>query len=95
MRNAVQQHNVTALGVCASGVMSREILWRGAAMHLVICDGRAGASGKLDPMISQEYGSQDFFGVIDELRIWRTVRTEEQIQQVALSLPGKGRLSSA
>ena len=31
---------------------------------------------------SQEYGSQDFFGAIDELRIWRTVRTEEQINLV-------------
>lgn len=50
-------------------------------------DGHAGASGKLDPITSQEYGSQDFFGVIDELRIWRTVRSEEQIQQVALILP--------
>ena len=46
--------------------------------------GRAGASGKLDPITSQEYGSQDFFGVIDELRIWRTVRTEEQIREVSL-----------
>ncbi len=44
----------------------------------------AGASGKLDPITSQEYGSQDFFGVIDELRIWRTVRTEEQIREVGL-----------
>ena len=33
-------------------------------------------------MLSQEYGSQDFFGVIDELRIWRTVRTEDDIKQV-------------
>ena len=44
----------------------------------------AGASGKLDPITSQEYGSQDFFGVIDELRIWRTVRTEEQIREVGV-----------
>ena len=32
-------------------------------------------------MLSQEYGSQDFFGVIDELRIWRTVRKEDEIKQ--------------
>ncbi len=25
---------------------------------------------------------QDFFGQIDELRVWRTVRSEEQIRQV-------------
>lgn len=33
-------------------------------------------------MLSQEYGSQDFFGVIDELRIWGTVRKEDEIKQV-------------
>lgn len=43
----------------------------------------AGATGKLDKLQSQEYGSQDFFGVIDEMRIWRTVRTEDQIKQVS------------
>ena len=42
----------------------------------------AGASGKLDPI--KEYGAQDFFGQIDELRIWRTVRTQAQIRQVGL-----------
>ena len=42
----------------------------------------AGASGKLDRMRDQEYGAQDFYGAIDELRIWRTVRTQDQIKQV-------------
>lgn len=42
----------------------------------------AGAVGNID-YYSQEYGSQDFFGLIDEMRIWRTVRTEEQIKQVS------------
>ncbi len=46
----------------------------------------AGASGKLDPIMSQEYGSQDFFGVIDELRIWSTVRSEDQIKQARFTL---------
>jgi hypothetical protein len=34
----------------------------------------AGATGKLDKLKDQEYGAQDFFGVIDEMRIWRTDR---------------------
>ena len=51
-----------------------------------ICVVPAGASGKLDPIMSQEYGSQDFFGVIDELRIWRTVRNEDQIKQARFTL---------
>lgn len=41
----------------------------------------AGSVGKLD-YSTQEYGPQDFFGAIDELRIWRTVRTEDQIKRV-------------
>lgn len=41
----------------------------------------AGANGKLDPLKDQEYGAQDFFGAIDELRVWRTVRTQDQIKQ--------------
>ena len=45
-------------------------------MHLC-----AGAAGKVD-FRSQEYGAQDFFGALDEMRIWRTVRTEDQINQV-------------
>lgn len=51
-----------------------------------ICVAYAGASGKLDPIMSQEYGSQDFFGVIDELRIWRSVRNEDQIKQARFTL---------
>ncbi|BDA49076.1 probable Sushi, von Willebrand factor type A, EGF and pentraxin pentraxin domain-containing protein at C-terminar half [Coccomyxa sp. Obi] len=44
-------------------------------------DSAPGASGKLDPLKDQEYGAQDFFGAIDELRVWRTVRTQDQIKQ--------------
>ena len=30
---------------------------------------------------------QDFFGLIDEMRIWKTVRTQEEIKQVILDEP--------
>ena len=42
----------------------------------------AGGTGKVDPVSGREYGPQDFFGVIDEMRIWKTVRTPKQIEQV-------------
>ena len=29
-----------------------------------------------------EYGAQDFIGVMDEIRIWSTVRSQAQIQEV-------------
>ncbi|KAK9789369.1 hypothetical protein WJX73_005379 [Symbiochloris irregularis] len=41
-------------------------------------DSHPGATGKVDAT-SQEYGAQDFFGAIDEIRIWRSVRSEEDI----------------
>ncbi|KAK9918751.1 hypothetical protein WJX75_006574 [Coccomyxa subellipsoidea] len=44
-------------------------------------DSAPGASGKLDRIRDQEYGAQDFYGAIDELRVWRTVRTQDQIKQ--------------
>ena len=47
----------------------------------------AGAKGKVDPVSGREYGPQDFFGVIDEMRIWKTVRTPQQIEQVCSMLP--------
>lgn len=39
----------------------------------------AGASGNI---VEFGWRRQDFFGLIDELRIWRAVRTREEIVQV-------------
>ena len=41
-------------------------------------DSAAGAAG--DVSVAQEYGAQDFFGLIDELRIWKRVRSVEEIR---------------
>ncbi len=41
-------------------------------------DSAAGAAG--DVSVAQEYGAQDFFGLIDELRIWKRVRSAEEIR---------------
>ena len=45
-------------------------------------DSYAGAAGGVQSRSQIEYGAQDFIGVIDEIRIWRTVRTQTQIEQV-------------
>lgn len=44
-------------------------------------DSARGAKGKTQEVADQEYGPQDFYGVIDEVRIWDHVRTQEQINQ--------------
>ncbi len=41
-------------------------------------DSTRGAVGPVDDT-SQEYGAQDFFGLIDEMRIWKKERTQEEI----------------
>ncbi|KAL4422517.1 hypothetical protein ABPG75_008714 [Micractinium tetrahymenae] len=44
-------------------------------------DSDIGAAGSVQENWEQEYGAQDFFGTIDELRVWRKARTQQQIQQ--------------
>lgn len=44
-------------------------------------DSASGASGKVSEVVNQEYGPQDFFGLVDEMRIWKVVRTPEQIRE--------------
>lgn len=43
-------------------------------------DSAAGAAGQIQRIMEQEYGAQDFFGVIEEMRIWKVARTAEQIR---------------
>ncbi len=49
-------------------------------------DSAPGAAGDVQQRYQLEYGAQDFTGVIDELRIWKTVRSQEQVQQVCQQL---------
>jgi len=44
-------------------------------------DSDAGAKGDTQAISNLEYGSEDFFGMIEEMRLWRTVRTEDQINE--------------
>ncbi|DBA75070.1 TPA: hypothetical protein ACH3X1_010403 [Trebouxia sp. C0004] len=48
-------------------------------------DSARGAAGDVQQRYQLEYGAQDFTGVVDELRIWKTVRSREQIQQLLVS----------
>lgn len=61
----------------------------GQVWRLLIPGGRragwAGAIGQVQKRSDQEYGPQDFYGVIDELRIWRSVRTQAEILAVRTS----------
>ncbi|PRW20453.1 concanavalin A-like lectin glucanase [Chlorella sorokiniana] len=43
-------------------------------------DSDPGAAGDVQDDWQQEYGSQDFFGTIDEMRVWSKARTQQQIQ---------------
>lgn len=43
-------------------------------------DSASGAVGDVSDSPLQEYGSQDFFGLIDELRIWKRVRSADEIR---------------
>lgn len=53
-------------------------------------DSNAGAVGNSSRGYAQEYGPQDFFGEIENLRIWRVARTEEDIVNGMLADSGLG-----
>eukprot|EP00879_Flechtneria_rotunda_P000467 GHRR01000568.1.p1 GENE.GHRR01000568.1~~GHRR01000568.1.p1 ORF type:complete len:1094 (+),score=373.48 GHRR01000568.1:402-3284(+) len=53
-------------------------------------DSAAGAAGKVSVVDDQEYGPQDFFGLIEEMRIWKVVRTPEEIRQGMVADDGRG-----
>jgi cysteine-rich repeat protein len=54
-------------------------------------DSASGAVGDISDSSAQEYGAQDFFGLIDELRIWKRVRTADEIRGAMKShLKNKG-----
>ena len=40
----------------------------------------AGAAGNTQDDWELEYGAQDFFGVVDEMRVWRRARTGDQVR---------------
>ncbi|KAI8473932.1 MAG: concanavalin A-like lectin/glucanase [Monoraphidium minutum] len=42
-------------------------------------DSRAGAAGSVSEDGAMEYGAQDFFGLIEEMRVWKVVRTPDEI----------------
>ena len=53
-------------------------------------DSADGAAGDVSKGDDKEYGAQDFFGLIDELRIWKRVRSAEEIRTAMKShLAGK------
>ncbi|KXZ56241.1 hypothetical protein GPECTOR_1g21 [Gonium pectorale] len=53
-------------------------------------DSAEGAAGSISPVTNQEYGPQDFTGVIEEMRLWRVVRTPEQIAAGMEADDGRG-----
>lgn len=52
-------------------------------------DSAAGAAGKVSVVDDQEYGPQDFFGLVEEMRVWKVVRTPEQIRQGMVADDGR------
>jgi hypothetical protein len=45
-------------------------------------DSASGASGDVQTAADQEYGPQDFTGLIEEMRVWSVARSAEQIREV-------------
>lgn len=42
-------------------------------------DSAPGAAGDVQEVMDLEYGPQDFFGIIEEVRIWKRVRSDEEV----------------
>ncbi|KAL6765981.1 concanavalin A-like lectin/glucanase domain-containing protein [Haematococcus lacustris] len=53
-------------------------------------DSATGGAGRTSPLVDQEYGPQDFYGVVEEMRLWRVVRTPEEIRQSMAADDGRG-----
>ncbi|KAJ9505103.1 hypothetical protein QJQ45_027561 [Haematococcus lacustris] len=53
-------------------------------------DSATGGAGRTSPLTDQEYGPQDFYGVVEEMRLWRVVRTPEEIRQSMAADDGRG-----
>ncbi|KAI8469316.1 MAG: concanavalin A-like lectin/glucanase domain-containing protein [Monoraphidium minutum] len=53
-------------------------------------DSSKGAIGSVSEVGDQEYGAQDFYGLIEEMRVWKVVRTQEQIRAGMAADEGAG-----
>lgn len=42
-------------------------------------DSDSGAIGNLDPLTSHEYNAQDFFGIIEQVRVWKVAKSVQEI----------------
>ena len=51
-------------------------------------DSARGAAGNIDEVDSQEYGPQDFFGVVEEMRVWNRVLSQQEIVRNMLADDG-------
>merc|ERR1711977_427854 len=58
------------------GVVGREQDCKGGCF-----DSGRSARGDTQAARNLEYGPEDFFGMVEEMRIWRVVRTEKQINE--------------
>jgi cysteine-rich repeat protein len=51
-------------------------------------DSARGAAGNVDDVTSQEYGPQDFFGVVEEMRVWNRALSQQEIVRNMLADDG-------